>query len=256
MALARAYVEGMRDRVLEELWDDAVPRGAGFDARAVAQLPPAAQRYLRHAIARGTPLAHAVRLAMHGEIKLGGAWSAFEAEQVIHAARGFVWRARVRMKGLPVRGSDRWVDGAGALDWRLLGVIPVARASGVDVSRSAAGRAQAEAIWLPSILTGAEWHARDDAHADAEIAIHGESGRIDYTIDAHGALREIVFDRWGDPDATGTSSTFPFGGVIEDERTFEGFTIPSRVRVGWFFGTPRWEEGEFFRVTIDDATYR
>ncbi|UJR84858.1 DUF6544 family protein [Sandaracinus amylolyticus] len=246
----------MADRALEELWDDTVARGAPFDARSVAHLPAPAQRYLRHAIAEGTPLAHAVRLVMHGEIKLGGAWSPFDAEQVIHAARGFVWRARVRMKGLPVRGSDRWVDGAGALDWRLLGVIPVARASGADVSRSAAGRAQAETIWLPSILTGVEWRARDDAHADVKVSIHGESGHVELGVDERGALREIVFDRWGDPEQKGTSSTFPFGGVIEDERTFEGFTIPSRVRVGWFFGTSRWDEGEFFRATIDHATYR
>lgn len=33
--------------------------------------------------------------------------------------------------------------------------------------------------------------------------------------------------------------------------------IPTRMRVGWHFGTERFEsEGGFFRVAIDDATYR
>ena len=36
-----------------------------------------------------------------------------------------------------------------------------------------------------------------------------------------------------------------------------GITLPSRMRLGWFFGTSRFEsEGELFRVTIDDAVFR
>jgi hypothetical protein len=39
--------------------------------------------------------------------------------------------------------------------------------------------------------------------------------------------------------------------------TFARYTIPIRMRVGWYFGTDRFEsEGEFFRVTIDDGVYR
>jgi hypothetical protein len=35
------------------------------------------------------------------------------------------------------------------------------------------------------------------------------------------------------------------------------YTIPTRVRVGWYFGTSRFEsEGEFFRATIEDAIFR
>jgi len=41
------------------------------------------------------------------------------------------------------------------------------------------------------------------------------------------------------------------------ERAFDGYTIPTRLRIGWYFGSERFEsEGEFFRVTIDRATYR
>ncbi len=38
---------------------------------------------------------------------------------------------------------------------------------------------------------------------------------------------------------------------------FGGFTIPIRLRVGYFVGTDRVEsDGEFFRATIDVAAYR
>jgi len=48
-----------------------------------------------------------------------------------------------------------------------------------------------------------------------------------------------------------------FGGVADDERTFGAYTIPSALRIGWYFGTDRFDSaGEFFRVTIDEAVYR
>jgi hypothetical protein len=36
-----------------------------------------------------------------------------------------------------------------------------------------------------------------------------------------------------------------------------GFTIPTRLRIGWYFGTSLFEaDGEFFRVTVDRAAYK
>ncbi|HEY2290488.1 MAG TPA: DUF6544 family protein [Thermoanaerobaculia bacterium] len=57
---------------LDDLWNSALPATRTFDPAALAHLPEPARRYLTHAIAPGTPLASAVRLKMHGEIKLKG----------------------------------------------------------------------------------------------------------------------------------------------------------------------------------------
>jgi hypothetical protein len=59
-------------------------------------------------------------------------------------------------------------------------------------------------------------------------------------------------------DGSGTEFRYvDFGGILEEESTFCGYTIPTRLRVGWYFGSERFEsEGEFFRATIDDAIYR
>jgi hypothetical protein len=37
---------------------------------------------------------------------------------------------------------------------------------------------------------------------------------------------------------------------ITAHRTFDGMTIPSAGTFGWFYGTNRWSEGEFFRYEI------
>lgn len=248
----------MKDADLEMLWSSAAP-GDPFRVEDVAGLPEAARRYFTHAIAAGTPRAQAVRLKMHGTIRLRDSWDPFEAEQVLRVHRGFVWRATIRMKGLPVKGSDRWVDGEGRVRWKLLGVIPVANESGPEIARSAAGRASIEGVWLPSALLEASlsWEAADEHHAAARVRLGDEISRVELEVDDEGRLESAQMLRWGTPDGVGTEPRQePFGCVVEREDTFDGYTIPSELRVGWHFGSPRFEEGEFFRGVIDEARFR
>ncbi len=219
--------------------------------------PPVADRYLRHAIAADAPPATSVRLAMRGELRLGRWWP-FVAEETIDWPRAMTWRARVRMHGLPVRGFDRIVDGRADMLWRLFGVLPLVRASGPDIDRSTAGRLAAELVWLPGALAGPDvrWRDLDERRCEARFAVHGHPVALVLEVGPAGHLVSLALDRWGDPDRTGFRPC-PFGALVEAERSFSGFTIPTRLRVGWHVGTPRFEpEGEFFRATIDDATFR
>src|SRR5947199_6035543 len=134
-----------KESTLDDLWNSAPPAIRTFDPAELSHLPEPARRYLTHAIVPGTPLASAVRLKMHGEIKLKG-WLPLSAEQVINWQHGLIWKATVRMHGLPITGFDSLHVGEGAMRWKLLGIVPVMTASGPDISRSAAGRAEAEAI--------------------------------------------------------------------------------------------------------------
>lgn len=250
----------MKDQDFEALFCTVDEPGPPFRPDAVAGLPAAARRYFEHAIAPGTPLASAVRLEMHGTIRLKNSWDPFEAEQVLRVHRGFVWRATIKMHGLPVMGSDRWVDGEGRVRWKLLGILPIANESGPAVGRSAAGRASIEGVFLPPALLAESlsWEEVDAGHAAARVRLGDEVSRIELAAGVDGALEEASMLRWGTPDGVGTDFRLaPFGCIVEAERTFEGFTIPSEVRVGWHFGTDRFEEeGEFFRCVIDEATFR
>jgi hypothetical protein len=246
--------------VLEALWSSSPSLDKPPDMhlpRGLSAAPPAARRYLEHAIAPGAPLATAVRLTMHGEIRLKG-WFPFSAEQVIHWDRGMIWQAPVHVYGIPVRGSDSLLNNQGASRWKALGFIPVANASGPDATRSVAGRLNIESLWLPSVLCGDSvvWTSSNPTHAHAHFTAHGETADIDYSMDDAGALTSVNMPRWGNPNSP-EFRYVPCGGFIDEERTFQGYTIPSRLRVGWHFGSPRFaQEGEFFRATIDTAVYR
>jgi hypothetical protein len=242
---------------LDEVWGSTPPAARVWLPGDVSRLPEPARRYLTHAIAPGTPLASAVRLRMHGEIKLKG-WRPFTAEQVIRSDGDMRWEATVRQKGIPIRGFDRLVGGEGAMRWKLLGIIPVMTASGPDISRSTVGRVLAEWVWLPAALCAGDiaWTASDASHPTATMTLLGRAARLELTVSKTGRLQSVKTSRWGNPDG-GAFRMVDFGAVAEEEATFHGYTIPTRLRVGWHFVDGQFESGgEFFRVIVDDVAFR
>lgn len=221
-----------------------------FDESELAGLPEAVCRYFRSAIAPGAPLARAAELKMRGRLNLNGRWLPFRARQVLAPQRGFVWRARVA--GV-ISGWDRYADGHAALDWKLLGLVRVAHDSGPDVARSAAGRAAGESVWLPTALLprfGVDWAAPDDNHLTARLAVDDVETLLRLRIDGAGQLESVSFDRWGDPDNVGTTRLHPMGLHATATATLRGLSIPVAGEAGWFYGTDRWHDGEFFRYQI------
>lgn len=212
-------------------------------------LPDPVRRFLRTAIRPGTPLVTGVRLGMHGRIKIGR-WLPFTARQVLNPHQGTIWAARAA--GV-IAGSDRYLEGVGAMKWKLAGLVTVSRSDGPDVSQSTAGRAGAEGIWVPTALLprfGVTWTATDEDHITAHHQLGTTPVEIHLDLDPQGQIESLVFDRWGDPDQTGTWAWHRFGGEITAYRSFEGLSIPSAGKLGWHFGTDRWATGEFFRYEL------
>jgi hypothetical protein len=141
------------------------------------------------------------------------------------------------------------------MSWRLLGLVPFLHAEGHDVTRSAAERAAGESIWVPSAVapgTGTTWSVRDPHTITATIDTDGHLVAVEHHIDTEGLLVSSSFDRWGDPDRSGTSGLHRFGVDVTAQRRFGTTTVPSRGEAGWHHGTDRWSEGRFFRFELVD----
>lgn len=223
-----------------------------FSPKMVKDLPPVAQRYLLHAIKPGTPLMKWVEIQMKGKIKQDEEWMPFVAKQILTPGRGFVWRANAKKGFIPIEVADHYLEGKARVRVTLLGLIPIVNESGPDVVKSAAGRFMGECVWLPSALIpqhGAIWEEIDDYHAKVTLGVGDIKTTLTLTIDKEGRLKQVVFPRWKD-----TAKDFvPFGVVVEEERTFGGYTIPSKFRAGWWYGTDRYNE--FFCATIEKAVF-
>lgn len=227
-----------------------------FDPAAVTGLPQAARRYLLRAVVPGAPLAASVELTIDGRLRSApdNPWMEFTSREILHREMGFVWRASTA--GMPVRGYDRYVDGAGEMRWRLFGLVPVVQAQDENVTRSAAERYAAERIFLPTSLSpgpGVEW--LPDEADDARVAVDVDGRRIllTLTLTEEGDLAQVRLDRWGDRGA-GSWRLEPYGVRCAEPRTFEGFRIPTRVEARWSPGNEN--ELLYFEGRISSAQYR
>lgn len=220
--------------------------------RDLAELPAPARRLLDTAATGGRSDRSAVVLDMEGEIKLQR-WMPFVAQQVLYPGRGFVWNATVGRPWLRFTGGDAYRDGQGSLEFRLFGLVPVVRAAGPDVARSAAGRLAAETVaWAPQALlpsAGVSWRPIDDDRAAVCQEFDGHVSDVTVTVDQQGRLRELVTMRWGTPPGE-EFGLHPFGGSVTSVGVVGGRTVAVEGTVGWHWGTERQDEGQFFRYRI------
>lgn len=245
---------GPRDPRAPSLTAVGPPAHGHFEPGLVAHLPEAARRWLCHAIAEGTPMWRTAKLEMHGFIRLGR-WRYFAAEQTITPPDRFLWTARTRMAGLPVRGYDSYADGRGEMHWRLLGALPLHSGEGPDVTRSAAGRLAGEAVLVPTAFASARWDGCPDPdRVRATWTVGGHEVQVQLHIGHHGELLQLSMLRWGNPDGRHFGA-YPFGVAVEQERRFDGVTIPSRFRASWWWDTDRQARGEFFRAQVTAARF-
>lgn len=234
---------------------------ARFDPAMVAGLPEVARRYFGHAIAPGTPLRTTVRLEMRGTFLLGEGDDfqsyAMTARQILRPPHEFVWIPEMRGPAMRISGSDALAAGTAWTRFWLFGLVPVANArTSPDLVRSAAFRAAMEGIWAPAAFlpeNGVVWEqiGPDKARIllrriDPEIA-------LELTLAPDGAVREIVGQRWSDANRDHVFRLQPFGATIAGEASFDGFTVPTRLKAGNHFGTSDYLP--FFQVEVTRAAY-
>jgi len=192
-----------------------------------------------------------VRLAMSGRIK-AGVWMPFTASQRSDG-RSFTWRARVAIGSLTLLTVlDRFADGAGSVEGRLFGRRRLFRAHDEDTTRSAAGRAALEGVFAPMCLLperGVTWRPEAEDLIVASWDVPPERPEVRLHIDGNGALRSASALRWGKL-GRGTVGYVPCGCEVWAERRFGDLVVPSRVTVGWWFGTPRYKP--FFEAEITE----
>lgn len=140
-----------------------------------------------------------------------------------------MWAATARFHGLPVSGHDRYSAGAGAMRWRLLGVVPAVTAAGGDVTRSAPGRLAAESPFFPTTFDLAALGEGPTADvARCTWHVDGNDDTVELQVARDGALQAVMMQRWKDG-----GRRVPFGVQMHAERRLAGVTIPVRF-TGWW----------------------
>lgn len=112
-----------------------------------------------------------------------------------------------------------------------------------------------ESVWAPASLLPANGVVWDQTGPDtARLTFETGIEPVDLTLAADGRVLEVVTMRWSDVNADRVFRLQPFGGTIEAEQTFGGYTIPSALKVGNLYGSP--EHFPFFQARITAADFQ
>jgi len=112
-----------------------------------------------------------------------------------------------------------------------------------------------EIVLIPTAFRTAAWTRGE--HANTAVAtwqFGDDTESAELRVARSGRLAEIRVNRWGNPGGA-PFGRYPFGVRVEAEARFGGITIPSVFRAGWWWGTERQHEGEFFRAEITGAVF-
>ena len=239
----------------------ATPATLVYRPEIVSHLPEIAQRYFNHAIAVGTPLATTVELNMVGEFRLGekNKYKRFDmqARQILSPPTAFVWMANMKSGPVRVNGSDGFNHGHGWVRFWMFRAIPLVQAFGnADLDRAGTARPLVESVWVPASLlpqNGAHWEAIDHNRAKVSFGTGEALLEMILTIDPTGRPLDVSTQRWSDVNEEKKYQFHSFGGTMDAESTFGGFTIPSDVNVGYHYGSEAYFP--FFTGHITNAVF-
>ncbi|TFZ03495.1 DUF6544 family protein [Ramlibacter rhizophilus] len=231
-----------------------------FAPEQVAGLPEPARRFFHFAIEPGARLCSLARIRMEGELSLGTKaaprWQPMRARQVLAAPHGFVWEVEGGRGALRFSGSDGMAGDHSWTRFWLWRLVAVARVEGgPDHLRASFGRLVAEAaFWTPAFLLprpGVSWSAVDGDTARATVTHAGLVQDVDIRVGPDGKPLWVSFPRWSDANPDKVFRVQPFGGVLSDFRSVDGFRVPFDVQAGNFFGTS--DYAPFFRARVTEA---
>ncbi|MBC3787990.1 DUF6544 family protein [Spirosoma utsteinense] len=230
---------------------------ATITSDSLMDLPAPVQQWLTRSGVVGKERIHTVRLRQHGRMRTtpGGRWMTAEAEQYFTVDQpGFIWKASIRLAPLvQLTGRDRYENGHGSMNIRLLSLIEVANARGPETDQGTLLRFLSEIIWFPSAALSPyiHWDALDSQSARATMH-YGEvtaSGIFRFT--KQGDVSGFEAQRYMEKNGQYTLETWTTTGSTY--RTLaSGIRIPTEGAATWKLKT-----GDFtwYKLTIGSIDY-
>lgn len=203
----------------------------------VMGLPAAMQRYLRYAGVVGKEPVRTVRLKQRGLMRQRPEqkWMPLEAKQSFSVTPpAFVWRGRMRLAPFVwFSATDQLAGGHGAMNIKLLSVVPLGKARGPEMDQSTLVRYLGEIVWFPAawLSDAITWEAIDASSVRATMHDHGVSASAVLSVNEQGQPTLFRADRY--MEEHGHYRLTPWSVRSTEYREVEGMCIPTHFEVTW-----------------------
>ena len=204
----------------------------------LTHLPPVVQKWIIRSGIIGKEKINTVRLKQKGQMRLkpSGNWLPFEARQYFAVDEpAFVWTTQVHMMPfINLAGRDKFENGQGDMNIKLLSLFKVAGASGNEKINSAAMiRYLAETSWFPSAALSdyIKWEAIDSNSAKAIMTFRGVTVNGVFNFNEKGDMVSFMADRYYESGADAVTEKWLV--QTEDWKEYNGIRIPYKSKVIW-----------------------
>jgi len=218
----------------------------------LAGLPEPVQKWLKRSGVVGRERVHTVFLKQEGMMQLEPeqAWMPVEAEQYFTVeSPGFIWKAKVKMNPLMFfTGLDKYCQGHGSMQIKLLSLIPVVDAQGTEIDQGTLVRYLGEIIWFPAAALSdyLQWEEQGPNAARVTMSYGGITASATFDFTEQGDV--VGFSTMRYREVKGQYSLEKWGARITGYREFNSLRIANEGEVIWYL-----PEGEFpwyrFRIT-------
>jgi hypothetical protein len=226
--------------------------------QSIESLPQLVQKWLKRSNVIGKGLIRRVHVHQKGEMRTRpiGKWMPFKAEQYINVENPeFLWRAKVKAAPLiTLTGRDKYVNGKGEMQIKLLNLFPVVSASGPEIDQGALVRYMAESVWFPSsaLANFFKWDQTGSSQATVTITNAGISSSGVFTFDNEGDVHSFEAMRYYQRKEGATFEKWYVQLDPSGFKEFDGIRIPGRSTVTW-----KLKDGDFtwLKLEITDLRY-
>jgi hypothetical protein len=247
------------DRRIDGEIDELLARQVAVEPMVVAEddlagLPEPVQQWLRWSGVVDRPMPTTIRLRQEGEFRLGEErnWMPYDATEYFTTdPPGFVWSVTMEMAPmLTVVGRDRYAEGVGDIEMRLLGVVPVANERGGGLNQGALLRYLNEIMWFPAgaLNPYISWEAIDATSARATMSHDGVTASAVFIFDAEGRLTNMTAERYNNA----RDEILPWSTPIHAYGEFDGVRLPTEGVGIWHYETGDYV---YIRLSISEVEY-
>jgi len=156
----------------------------------------------------------------------------------------------MKMGALSINGRDRYANGEGSIEMRLLSLIPVAKPSRGGLDQGGLVRHLNEIMWFPAAAVSPyiTWEPIDVSSARATMSYRGVTGAAKFIFDEQGREIDMVAERYN--STTGRLETWST--PLRAYGEFHGVRVPVEGEGIW-----KYDSGDFsyIRLRVTDLEY-
>jgi hypothetical protein len=217
----------------------------------LAGLPEPVRRYLRFTQIIGKERARTVRLKQKGffRTRTDQKWMPLRAEEYFTVdPPGFLWYGKMRMFSfVNVAAIDKFSNGKGRLDVKLMSLFKVADAMGEEYDQAELLRYLSEMIWFPSgfLSEYIRWEPLNSESARATIRVAEITATADVYFNQEGQIANLVAERY--MDVGGGAILKTWSTPIQEYAEINGIMVPVKAEGVW-----KLSSGDFPYVRITE----